>query len=230
MSLSVKLEDFQGPLDLLLKLITEQKINILDIPISEITEQYNQIISSWTFEDIPEACDYLELSARLIKIKSKFLLPKKSNKEEEEDPRIELAQQLFLYSIYKRISEFLDEKINNNLYRYTKDPTYIDSLVITKPKKVNIKILEQNMRRIIISLKEIERTQVNIKPELYTVEEKMDLIINTVFLQDTTLRSLLFENTGSEEIITTFLALLELYKNGKVDFEQIGPEIRIKRA
>jgi segregation and condensation protein A len=111
MSIPVKLQAFEGPLDLLLHLIDKNKINIYDIPIVEITEQYLDYIKKMDTKDLEIMSEFLVMAATLINIKSKMLLPAPENEEEEEaDPRQELVERLLEYKMYKYISEELKDK------------------------------------------------------------------------------------------------------------------------
>ena len=105
MALSVKLNVFEGPLDLLLHLIDKNKIDIYDIPIVEITDQYMEYLHSMEKEDLGIMSEFLVMAATLLDIKCKMLLPKEVNEEgEEEDPRAELVQKLLEYKMYKYMS------------------------------------------------------------------------------------------------------------------------------
>ena len=114
MSLNVKLQVFEGPLDLLLHLIEKNKVDIYDIPISMITEQYLEYIQKMREEDLNVASEFLVMAATLLSIKSKMLLPVEVNEEgEEEDPRAELVEKLIEYKMYKYMSfELKDMQID----------------------------------------------------------------------------------------------------------------------
>ena len=102
MSLSVKLEVFEGPLDLLLHLIEKNKVDIYDIPIVEITNQYLDYIKALKSQDMNVMSEFLVMAATLVDIKCRMLLPKEVNEEgEEEDPRAELVEKLLQYKMYK---------------------------------------------------------------------------------------------------------------------------------
>ena len=102
MELSYKLESFEGPLDLLLHLIEKNKVNIYDIPIATITDQYLEYVRHMEEESLDVVSEFLVMAATLIDIKCKMLLPKEVNEEgEEEDPRAELVEQLLQYKMYK---------------------------------------------------------------------------------------------------------------------------------
>lgn len=126
MAISVKLEAFEGPLDLLLHLIDKNKIDIYDIPIVEITEQYLDYIKQMESEDMNVMSEFLLMAATLIDIKCRMLLPKEVNEEgEEEDPRAELVQKLLEYKMYKYMSlELRDRQVDaqRNLYRQQQLP------------------------------------------------------------------------------------------------------------
>ena len=105
MALEVKLEAFEGPLDLLLHLIEKNRIDIYDIPISEITEQYLDYIRQMETEDMNVMSEFLVMAATLLEIKCRMLLPREVTEEgEEEDPRAELVQKLLEYKMYKYMS------------------------------------------------------------------------------------------------------------------------------
>mgnify|MGYP003048174203 FL=1 len=102
MELTVKLQVFEGPLDLLLHLLEKNKVNIYDIPIVEITNQYMEYIAEMKRNDLNVMSEFLVMAATLLDIKCKMLLPKEVNEEgEEEDPRQELVEQLLQYTMYK---------------------------------------------------------------------------------------------------------------------------------
>ena len=124
MSLSVKLEAFDGPLDLLLHLIEKNKIDIFDIPIVEITEQYMDYVSKMETKDMDVMSDFLVMAATLLKIKSKMLLPAPPAEEgEEEDPRAELVERLLQYKLYKYASYELKDRQLDASHMIFKKPT-----------------------------------------------------------------------------------------------------------
>ena len=124
MGIPVKLEVFEGPLDLLLHLIDKNKIDIYDIPIVEITNQYMEYIRNMQREDLNIMSEFLVMAATLLDIKCRMLLPKEVNEEgEEEDPRQELVEQLLQYKMYKYISyELKEREMDSDMVLY-KGPT-----------------------------------------------------------------------------------------------------------
>ena len=127
MELTVKLETFEGPLDLLLHLLEKNKVNIYDIPIVEITNQYMEYIREMERQDLDIMSEFMVMAATLIDIKAKMLLPKKAAEEEDEvDPRAELVQQLLEYKLYKSISyDLKDRQLDADRVMY-KAPTIPD--------------------------------------------------------------------------------------------------------
>ena len=125
MGISVKLEVFEGPLDLLLHLLEKNKVNIYDIPIVEITEQYMEYIREMKRQDLNIMSEFLVMAATLLDIKSKMLLPRQEETEEEEaeDPRAELVQQLLEYKMYKCISYELKDRQMDAERILFKEPT-----------------------------------------------------------------------------------------------------------
>lgn len=129
MELTVKLQVFEGPLDLLLHLLDKNKVNIYDIPIVEITNQYMEYIREMKRQDLNVMSEFLVMAATLIDIKSKMLLPAKETEEEEaEDPRAELVEQLLEYKMYKCISyELKDRQMDAEKVMF-KEPTIPDEV------------------------------------------------------------------------------------------------------
>ena len=124
MAIPVKLPVFEGPLDLLLHLIDKNKIDIYDIPIVEITDQYLEYIHQMEREDLDIMSEFMVMAATLLDIKCRMLLPKEVNEEgEEEDPRAELVQQLLEYKMYKYMSYELRDRMNEASRSVYKEPT-----------------------------------------------------------------------------------------------------------
>ncbi len=123
MELKVKLESFEGPLDLLLHLLDKNKVNIYDIPIVEITNQYMEYIQEMRRQDLNVMSEFLVMAATLLDIKAKMLLPKEEKEEEEADPRAELVEQLLQYKMYKYMSfELKDRQLDAGKLMF-KSPT-----------------------------------------------------------------------------------------------------------
>lgn len=135
MGISVKLEAFEGPLDLLLHLIDKNKVNIYDIPIVEITRQYMEYIQEMKRRDLNVMSEFLVMAATLLDIKSKMLLPKEVNEDgEEEDPRQELVEKLLEYKLYKYMSYELREKQQDASLAMYKPPTVPEEVLAFRPE------------------------------------------------------------------------------------------------
>ena len=137
MNIKFKIDEFEGPLDLLLHLIKESKMNIFDIRIEEITKQYLDYIESQEKMNLEIASEYLVMASELLEIKSKMLLPNKEDEDEEEiDPREELVSRLLEYEAYKEITKTLKEKESIRRDIHTKLPENVNSRLTTVPFSV----------------------------------------------------------------------------------------------
>ena len=145
MEISFKLEVFEGPLDLLLHLIDKNKVNIYDIPIVEITDQYLAYVKAMEKQDLNVVSEFLVMAATLLDIKSRMLLPKEVNEEGvEEDPRDELVQKLLEYKMYKYMSlELKDREIDAGKSMYKKSTVHAEVSQYEQP--VDIDALLENI-------------------------------------------------------------------------------------
>src|SRR5699024_10331028 len=146
----------EGPFDLLLHLIRKDKIDILDIPIAKITNQYLNYIEEVTANNIELSSEFIVMASQLVHIKSKMLLPPEEDAEGNElDPREELAQKIYEYKIFKEISSYIEEKEKIQLQVFYKDPEYIgeDHGVVTA---IDIGSLYKAFKKVIAQSK-IER-------------------------------------------------------------------------
>ncbi len=245
MGITVKLEAFEGPLDLLLHLLEKNKVNIYDIPIVEITEQYMEYIRAMERADLNIMSEFLVMAATLLDIKSRMLLPKIENpeSEEEEDPRAELVRQLLEYKMYKCISYELKDRqmdaervwfkaptIPEEVAQY-EEPINLEELVSDVTLKKLNDIFQSIMRRQEDRIDPIRSKFGRIEKEEVSLEDKMDALRNYCLShQSFSFRSLLKEQTGKMEVIVTFLAVLELIKTGTIHIRQdhIFDDIRIE--
>ena len=207
--MKVKLEIFEGPLDLLLYLIKKNHINIYDIPISLVVEQYKKFLAFMKALDINIAGDYLVMLAELLKIKSKMLLFQKTqeSEEEEEDPRKDLVKRLLEYEKFRKAANFLREKESTyvNLYRHSFD----------FPKEVYLEVsLFDLIKAFKSTFKDVpHKLFFEVVKDEFTIEEKMhDLLHLFVEKKMITLEELFSKAKNKLEIIVIFLALLELIR------------------
>ena len=244
MELTVKLQVFEGPLDLLLHLLDKNKVNIYDIPIVEITNQYMEYIREMKRQDLNVMSEFLVMAATLIDIKSKMLLPAKETEEEEaEDPRAELVEQLLEYKMYKCISyELKDRQMDAEKVMF-KEPTIPDEVAAyEEPVDLEELMADVTLKKLNDIFKSIMRKQEDkidpVRSKFGKIEkEEVSLSDKMVYLEQYAMthphfsfRSLLEAKCGKMEIIVTLLAVLELMKMGKITIYQdkIFDDIRIE--
>lgn len=220
-----KLDQFEGPLDLLLQLIKNAKIDIHDIFISKITEQYLEIMQNIDDIDVEKASDFIDMAATLIEIKSKKLLPKPEVIEEDaEDPEQKLIRQLEEYKLFKEATEKL--KVIEDPDKFYKEPEkeafgFRYELGDLSFEKL-IDAFSSLMHKVSEKSEEIQEKK--IVKDRFTVAQKIAQIKDGLLKKDRFMFSELFEEDYSKsEIINTFLALLELLKNQLIVVNQPEP-------
>ena len=218
-ALAIMLESFQGPLDLLMYLIRKQNINVLDIPIAEVTHQYLAYIQAMQGLKLELAAEYLSMAAWLAEIKSRMMLPRTSKMDEEEDdPRIELVRRLQDYEQLRTASERLD-----TLPRVERDFMPV-SVALPKleisiaPPKVSMDDLLSALRGVLQRAALIEHH--HIQREAISLRERMEQIVDFVAEGVTSLLDILRPEEGRRGVVMSFLALLELLKAGVIDLER----------
>ena len=244
MELTVKLQVFEGPLDLLLYLLDKNKVNIYDIPIVEITAQYMEYIAEMKRQDLDVLSEFLVMAATLIDIKSKMLLPRDPDDEEEEiDPRAELVQQLLEYKMYKCMAyELKDRQVDAQRVMFKKPTIPEEVLEYQEPLNVEELVSDVTLAKLNEIFKSIMRKQQDkidplrskfgkIEKEEVSLEEKTEYLENYATThKHFSFRSLLEAQSSKVEVIVTFLAILELMKTGKIliSQEHIFDDIRIE--
>lgn len=243
MSIEVKLQAFEGPLNLLLHLIEKNKIDIYDIPIVEITDQYLEYVRAIQEENMEIMSEFMVMAATLIDIKCRMLLPPEEEESEEGDPRDELVQRLLEYKKYKYMSGILAEKMDETGVVLTKEtdlpdevkkyrpPVDLDDLLkgvdLEKLYKVYNDILKRNEDRI----NRRPNPYGKIEKEKFSVTERMTNVQRRLIKErKTSFKKLLEEQTSKTGIVVTFLAVLELihYRKIVVSQEEIFGEIIIE--
>lgn len=229
-ALEVVLESFEGPLDLLLYLIKRQGLDILDIPIAEVTRQYMEYIRLMNDMRLELAGEYLVMAATLAEIKSRLLLPKPANVDEEEDPRAELVRRLQAYEQFKKASENLDEIPRLERDNYT---VAVNAPPEAKPiRRWQQVSLEQLVKAASEVLARAEyRVQHRITREPLSVRERMTGILERLGrLENGSDRlsffGLLDPAEGRQGVVVTLLALLDLIKRQLIELvqeEAFGP-------
>jgi segregation and condensation protein A len=215
--LNLKLEQYEGPLDLLLSLIHKHKIDIFDIPISVLADQYLAYIAEMESYNMELSADFILMASELAYIKSKMLLPAPP---EEEDPRKPLVDALLEYQRAKLAASFLKEQSEEYFDRFTKDP---DEIEFTYEKYHPVELLVEAFRNMTRRITETPEKKVELFERLrtqrnFTVEEKIFYIIRFLFDENKHTFSSLFEKCSSTgEIVAVFLALLQLVHAGRIN-------------
>lgn len=234
MAIPVKLEVFEGPLDLLLHLIEKNKLDIYDIPIALITEQYMEYLKLMEKQDLDNMSEFLVMAATLLKIKSRMLLPREETEEEEpEDPRQELVERLLEYKMYKYMSlELKDLQMDAGKMLFKKSTLppevsdfkedinldeLIGDLTLAKLNDIFRSVMKKQVDKIDpvrSKFGKIEKEEVNLSKKMRYVQEYG--LANKKF----SFRKLLEEQNDKMELIVTFLCILELMKMGRVSIVQ----------
>ncbi|BEV07337.1 ScpA family protein [Methylophilus sp. DW102] len=214
-ALEVYLETFEGPLDLLLYLIRKHNLDILDIPMAELTTQYMGYVDKMKVVNLELAADYLLMSAMLIEIKSRMLLPKPQELEEEDDPRAELVKRLMEYEAIKQAAQRLDAlpKVGVDIEVAA---AYYERLSLVKPPEVSLDDLVEAWRNV------LKRARLNQHHKLgraeLSVREHMSLLLRRLSATPVLRFDELFDvgTEGVSKLVVNFLAMLELAKEGLI--------------
>ncbi len=220
-ALEVLLDEFSGPLDLLLYLIRKQNLDILNIPMRPITEQYLQYIQLMKQKKLELAADYLVMAALLIEIKSKMLLPRTPTEDTdlEEDPRMDLVRRLQLYEHFKHVAEALDE-----LPRMDRDFQLVNAS--TEHLNLAIKQPEVSIEDLMGAFEQVLELQGHLKHhhiarESLSVRERMASILETLQQHKLVEFSSLFKvQEGRQGLVVSFIAILELAKQAFLSITQ----------
>ena len=218
-ALAIMLESFQGPLDLLLYLIRKQNINILDIPIAEVTRQYLRYIETMQGLKLELAAEYLAMAAWLAEIKSRMLLPRPQHMNDEEaDPRMALVRRLQDYEQLREASERLDmlPRIERDFMPASVALPELD--ICSPPPKVSMDELLAVLRSVLQRATLVEHH--HIQREAISLRERMNLIVLRVADGVVYLLDILLPEEGRRGVVMSFLALLELLKIGQIDIER----------
>ncbi len=214
----VKLEIFEGPLDLLLHLIQKNEINIFDIPIALITEQYLDYLRLMKVLNLDIAGEYLLMASTLLHIKSKMLLPNPSSEDEqeEEDPRAELVRRLLEYQKYKEAALELDKKPRLDRDVFIRLNTEQDLKTPEERLEANLFELIEAFRQVLERLKPEKFHEVILDP--LNVEDRIEEILTILRNENRSLafHNLIPEGSSLRFVIVTFLAILEMVKMGLI--------------
>ncbi len=237
MGIPVKLQVFEGPLDLLLHLIDKNKIDIYDIPIVEITNQYMEHIRAMEKADLNVMSEFLLMAATLLDIKCRMLLPKEVNEDgKEEDPRQELVQQLREYKMYKYMaSELRDRQMDAEKVLY-KDATIPDEILeYEEPVDLDALLGDLTLGKLHTIFQDVMKRQVEkidpvrskfgkIQKEEVTLPEKLEYVSEYARRhRNFSFRALLTKQSSKTQIVVTFLAILQMMKEGSICISQEQP-------
>ncbi len=218
-ALEVYLDTFEGPLDLLLYLIRKHNLDILDIPMAELTTQYMAYVEKMKAIKLELAADYLLMAAMLIEIKSRMLLPKPAEVEEEDDPRAELVRRLMEYEAIKLAAQRLDAlpKVGENI---DVAAAYYQHVSQVKPPEVSLEDVMEAWRNVLKRAKLNQHHKLG-RAEL-SVREHMSLLLRRLSNAQVLRFDELFdiETDGIPKLVVSFLAMLELAKEGLIRISQ----------
>ncbi|APU71463.1 segregation and condensation protein A [Companilactobacillus crustorum] len=224
--LKLVLTDFEGPIDLLLHLIKESKVDIYDIPIAQITQQYLDYLKSMKVLQLDIAGDYLVMASTLMSIKSKLLLPQAPDEitdDLEEDPRDQLVSQLLTYQTYKRVAAYFEEKEQVRLQQFDKEVSLPNKQLdqFLQPGSVVLEDLATTYAELLREKKNHQPETETIENETISIEDATDSIMSELHsVKKTTFKALLKLNGNIEEIVTDFMAILELARKQIVSLQQ----------
>lgn len=225
MNIEFKINEFEGPLDLLLHLIKESKMDIMNIEIEKITKQYMDYLDEQEKMNLEIASEYLVLASELLEIKSKMLLPsyKIEEEEEEEDPREELINRLLEYQAYKEITKVLQEKESLRKEIYTKSPENIKNY-IDEVKEINIDVslddLVEAFKKYLQRKQDSKPLKTKVTINEISVSSRRHDIKRLLKSKKKVSFFELFPVISKEYVVATFLAILEMAKSQELRITQ----------
>lgn len=238
MKYNIQLQVYEGPLDLLYDLITKHKIDIKDISIIQITKQYLDYLDMLEKVDLEITSDFITMASKLLEVKSKYLLYKQGNNEEEEDPRAELMTKLVEYKKFKNATEDLKSNvsyIDDIFYRKKEEIVVDDTLDLGEISIESIMKMLPHILKVKTEELEVvkdEKLKKIVRTRIISVEEKMNYVRNVINDNESVRFTNLIDTTEKNEVIATFLSILELIKTNEIYVVQdlfLG-DILIKRS
>ena len=218
----IKIDAFEGPMDLLMHLIEKNKIDIYDIPIAELTRQYLDYLDKFREFNIEIASSFLVMAATLLQIKSRMMLPKAPKEEgaPEEDPRLELVQRILEYRKFKQVSQVLGDMAGVQERFVAREPMELPVHHLP-PGNLSLRQLVEAFHTVLTVKEELSIPKALVEPEEYSIKDKMENIILLLGRsRGKMLFSEAFRSGTRSELIVTFLALLELMKLRTVTVKQ----------
>ena len=226
-------EAFEGPLDLLLYLIRRQNLDILDIPVAEVTDQYMAYVKMMSDMSYGLAAEYMVMAAMLAEIKSRMLLPRptETDEDEESDPRAELARRLQEYERYKQAAEDLNALPRMLRDTFAATAEFSDHAATRKPPDVPLRSLLRAYAEVMRRAEVNQRHHITLEP--LSVRARMSDVMSDLSARAfTSFQSLFSRKEGRSGAVVTFLAVLELMKERLIVVQQVGlySEIHVKIA
>jgi segregation and condensation protein A len=219
--MQIKVDQFEGPLDLLLQLIEQQEMDISTLALAKVTEQFLSYVKNLEEKNPLDLADFLVIAAKLLVIKSKSLLPNLELGIEEEEAAFDLTVQLLLYKKFKEASKFLRRLDLKRKQSWTKEADFSDRVSFLPDPDLTVDVLAQSLRVLASELKNIIKLPKQMMKEVVSISEKIAHIQALISEKlQTSLSSLIKEAKNKTEVIVTFLALLELTKQRIVSLEQ----------
>ncbi len=221
--LELKLSNFDGPLDLLLELVKQNKIEIKDIFISQVTEQFLQYIDQISDLDVDQAGEYMAMAATLLEIKAKQCIPVLATDIDDDSPEKVLIRQLEEYKVFKEVVTDLKEQENVNRFYREPDKSVGKSVTVIKDN-LSVEGFMEAFSKFLMKMQlknQVENVSRTMQRETFSVAQKVRLLLEILKEEDSFMFSRLFdENVSLNEYITTFLAVLELLKQQVIDVKQ----------
>lgn len=226
---TIKLEDFEGPLDLLLHLIRKNEMDIRDIQVSLITSQYMDYLSTIKKHRLEVAGDYFVMAATLMRIKSEMLLPappvEEDPDEEPVDPREELVEQLLEYQRYKDAAAKLKGKEEFRLQEFSRAAMAVPAELVSHKVAPGVSLaqLHNAFQKVVHRHLTTEPVEQTVSPEKITVVQRLKTVQQRLQQGPQRFVDLFVDDVSKENLVTTFMAILELCKHGRVQVDQTGP-------
>ena len=222
---NVKLEQFEGPLDLLLNLISKEELDITGISLAQVTDQYLDYLERKEEINLANLSDFLTVASKLILIKSKALLPLLTLNEEEEEEIADLAQQIVEYKKFKDVALKLKERMLKNRIAYSREVFYEIKPKFSLPKNIDLEKLKVIYDEILSQIPVMDKLEEERMKKVVSLREKIDNLKTLLEKRaKTTFRKLLSHKSGKKadkaEVIVSFLAMLEMVKRRIVAVEQ----------
>ncbi len=229
----VHLDQFEGPLDILLHLIRKQKLNLFDIPIAMITQQYLDMLEQQKELDLEMSGDYLVMASSLMQLKSRMLLPRPEIDDEGNaiDPRSELAAQLLAYEQYRLLAEELNEQPQMNRDLFVRR-------IFPEADDVERPLPQADLDALIVAFRAVlKRVNGEVRHQIFTepmnMREQMVFVLQHLQHGSIQLDALLHDSPGLDALVTTILAILELWRQQSITVlqrEQFGPIMLLPRG